>query len=131
LADELFDSDSDEDQKRVVLTEKQKRFNKMKETISNIKQFTERHNFSSVETEFNNLLKEFDKSKKVIEESGIPSFFTRALYLLEDKIKNFTPEDKQKLSAANSKSMVAISRKIKKLSAVILESLKTFSEVDI
>lgn len=128
MADELFDSDSDEDQKRVVLTEKQKRFNKMKETISNIKQFTERHNFSSVETEFNNLLKEFDKSKKVIEESGIPSFFTRALYLLEDKIKNFTPEDKQKLSAANSKSMVAISRKIKKLSAVILESLKTFSE---
>jgi hypothetical protein len=47
-----------------------------------------------VETEFNNLLKEFDKSKKVIEESGIPSFFTRALYLLEDKIKNFTAEDK-------------------------------------
>jgi len=82
-----------------------------------------------VETEFNNLLKEFDKSKKVIEESGIPSFFTRALYLLEDKIKNFTAEDKQKLSAANSKSMVAISRKIKKLSAVILESLKAFSEV--
>jgi hypothetical protein len=37
MADELFDSDSDEDQKRVVLTEKQKRFNKMKETISNIK----------------------------------------------------------------------------------------------
>lgn len=36
MADELFDSD-DEDEKRVVLTEKEKRFNKMKETISNIK----------------------------------------------------------------------------------------------
>ena len=53
----------------------------------------ERHNFSSVEQVFNNLIKEFEKSKKVIDESGIPNFFIRSIYRLEDKIKNFSPED--------------------------------------
>lgn len=82
-----------------------------------------------METEFNNLLKEFEKSKKVIEENGIPNFFIRSLYVLEDKIKNFSSEEKQKLSGANSKSMVAISRKIKKLSSEVASALKTFAEV--
>ena len=37
MADEMFNSDSDEDVKRKVLTEKEKRFNKLKETIGNMK----------------------------------------------------------------------------------------------
>lgn len=94
MAEEMFNSDSDEDTKRRVLSEKEKRFNKLKEIIGNIKQSTERHNFSTVETDFNTLIKEFEKSKKVVDETGIPSFFIRSVYLLEDKIKNFASEDK-------------------------------------
>lgn len=37
IANDLFDSDSDEDTKRVVLSEKDKRYQKMKETIMNLR----------------------------------------------------------------------------------------------
>lgn len=94
----------------------------------NIRQSIERQNFASVDTLYDTLIKDFEKSKKVIDEHGIPSFFIRAIYRLEDRIKNFTAEEKKKLSSANSKSMNAILRKITKISANIKEGLKKFAE---
>ncbi|KAL4480377.1 hypothetical protein ABPG74_020893 [Tetrahymena malaccensis] len=128
LANELFDSDSDEDIKRVVLSEKDKRYMKLKETIANLKQNMERQNFANVDDLFDTLLKDYEKSKKIIDEHGIPSFFIRAIYRLEDKIKNFTTEEKKKLSQANSKAMNAIHRKITKIQSDIKEGLKKFAE---
>ncbi|KAL4505966.1 hypothetical protein ABPG72_013727 [Tetrahymena utriculariae] len=128
LANELFDSSSDEDVKRVVLSEKDKRYMKLKETIANLKQNVERQNFANVDDLFDTLLKDYEKSKKIIDENGIPSFFIRAIYRLEDKIKNFTTEEKKKLSQANSKAMNAIHRKITKIQSDIKEGLKKFAE---
>ncbi|EGR29501.1 hypothetical protein IMG5_154470 [Ichthyophthirius multifiliis] len=105
---DILDSSSEEDEKRKVLSEKDKRFNQMKEIISNIKQKLERHEFTQVEEEFKKLNKELEKAKKVIDETGIPSFYIRVLYRLDDKLRNFSKEEKDKLSQANSKAFNAI-----------------------
>lgn len=78
-----FDSSSSEDEKRVVRTEKDKRFDAIKDTIKRIKNALKIKDWISVEKEFDALLKQFQKAKKLIKAEGYPKFYFSILLQIE------------------------------------------------
>lgn len=74
-----METESSDDEKRVVRTEKDKRFGNMREVIRKIKDKMKNKDFKTLIDLFADLIKELDKAKKVVEKDGIPSFFVRIL----------------------------------------------------
>lgn len=91
-------SDSEEEEKRVIKTEKQKRWGKLKEIKQSISQKMKINDFNALYTEFENLTKEFEKSKRVVEKEGIPTFYISTLFVMLTFLNNFPNEEKKKLS---------------------------------
>ncbi|KAI9594614.1 eukaryotic translation initiation factor 3 subunit 8 N-terminus-domain-containing protein [Syncephalis fuscata] len=111
------DSESeDEDVKRVVRSAKDKRFEEMRTCVNKIESARRTNNWVLLATEFDKLTKTVTKSQNVIKQTGIPSFFTRALVSIEDFLKE-SQDDKEarkKMNASNAKAMTAMKQKIRK-----------------
>eukprot|EP00825_Cyclidium_porcatum_P025202 TRINITY_DN2745_c0_g1_i10.p1 TRINITY_DN2745_c0_g1~~TRINITY_DN2745_c0_g1_i10.p1 ORF type:complete len:647 (-),score=200.19 TRINITY_DN2745_c0_g1_i10:112-2052(-) len=113
IVNDLF-SDSDEEEKRIVRTEKEKRWGKLKEIKNSISQKMKINDFNALYTEFENLTKEYEKSKRVVEKEGVPIFYIATLYLLQTYLTNYPNEEKKKLSQTNNKSFNKMKHQLKK-----------------
>jgi len=112
-------SDDEADDKRVVRSTKEKRYEALFNIIKNIRNSKKIKDFNKMLSSFEELLKAFEKAKPVIakEEKGIvPRFYIRILVEMEDLI-NETWEDsagRKSMSKVNGKSLGALRQKLRK-----------------
>ncbi|CAD5114851.1 DgyrCDS3887 [Dimorphilus gyrociliatus] len=111
-------SESDDEEKRVVRSAKDKRYEELRDVIKQISNHKKIKDMTKVLSTFEDLSRVFEKSKKVIEREGlpIPRFFLKCLTETEDFI-NKVWEDKdgrKALSKNNTKSLTALRQKFRK-----------------
>lgn len=112
-------SDDEGDEKRIVRSAKEKRYEALFGNIKIIKNCKKTKDFNQMLSSFEDLQKNFEKAKPIIkkEENGVtPRFFLRTLVEIEDLV-NETWEDsvgRKSLSKINGKSLGALRQKLKK-----------------
>jgi translation initiation factor 3 subunit C len=110
-----FSSD-EEEEVRVVRSLKDKRFDEIKSHIKIIRNSRKIRDVSRALEGFENMRKVYDKSKSVVETSGIPAFYVRALADLEDFVKELWDDKdvKAKLNKMNSKALSGLRQNLRK-----------------
>ena len=73
-------------EKRVVRTEKDKKWNLIKDFTIKLNNALNNQDFEKVWSLLQDLLKEIEKSSKIIEKEGHPSFFLHSLKRVNDEI---------------------------------------------
>merc|ERR1711872_738762 len=112
-------SDDETDDKRVVRSAKEKRYEVLFTIIKSIRNSKKIKDFNKMLSSYEDLLKAFEKAKPVIakEEKGVvPRFYIRILVEMEDLI-NETWEDsagRKSMSKVNGKSLGALRQKLRK-----------------
>ena len=112
-------SDDEEDQKRIVLSAKEKRFEELKDIIRQIKNFKKIKDLSNMLSSFEDLTKAYQKALPVIakEEKGItPRFYIQCLVEVETFLNELWEDrdGRKNLSKNNSKSLSTLRQKIRK-----------------
>merc|ERR1719431_2316496 len=109
-------SDDEEDTKRVVRTQKDKRFDEMQTIIKQMKNHKKIRDMAKVLEDFEELDRAYQKSRKVIESEGFPRFVVRCLVDLEDFIGQIWDDKdaRKKMSKINSKGLATIRQRIRK-----------------
>lgn len=123
-------SDDEDDQKRVVRSEKDKRFEELQGIIKNLKNHRNIKDMASVLTDFEDLGRAYDRSRKIIEKEGVPKFYIKNLGELEDFV-NECWEDREwrkTISKNNSKSLTTLRQRLKKYNRDFEEDIKKFKE---
>lgn len=109
-------SDDEEEVKRVVRSQKDKRFDELRSVIKLMKNHMKIKDMANVLTDFETLTKAFDKAKKVVDKEGIPRFYIRTIAELEDFVNELWEdrEWRKNISKNNSKGLSTVRQKIKK-----------------
>lgn len=109
-------SDDEDDTKRVVRSAKDKRFEILQNTIKMMKNSMNINDISKIMTEYENLTRDYEKSKNVIQKEGVPNFYVKCLADLEDYIQKQweDTEARKKLSKLNAKALASLRQKLKK-----------------
>ncbi len=102
--------------KRVVRTEKEKKWMVIKDCANKIGTALNNQNFEKVWELLQELLKEVEKSAKLIEKEGYPSFFLRCLKRIKDEIDEFSKsEAKKKMKKHSATAFNTMNQKLKKI----------------
>jgi len=128
IKNRYYESSSDEEEKRVVRSEKDKRYDALRKIISRIKDKMRIEDFVSIRDEFDELNKQMEKSKKVIEKEGVPIFYIRICYVLDNFVKNITSEQKKAFKPANNKAYNALKQNLRKNNKAYEAKLEEFGK---
>ena len=112
-------SDDEEEQKRIVRSAKEKRFEELKDLIRQIKNFKKIKDLSNMLTCFEDLTKAYQKALPVIvkEEKGVtPRFYVQCLVEVETFLNELWEDrdGRKNLSKNNSKSLSTLRQKMRK-----------------
>ncbi|CAF1500408.1 unnamed protein product, partial [Didymodactylos carnosus] len=110
-------SDDEEDVKRVVKSEREKRYDELREIIKKMKNAKRIRDIGLVFESFENLTKAFDKARKVVEkDQAIPRFYIRTLVELEDFVNECWKDHnwRDTLDRNNTKNLNSTRQKIKR-----------------
>ncbi|XP_020613782.1 eukaryotic translation initiation factor 3 subunit C-like [Orbicella faveolata] len=123
-------SDDEEETKRVVRSQKDKRFEELTNSIKQLKNHKKIKDVSKVLTEFENLGKAFSKAKAVVDKEGIPQFYVRSLTELEDFVKENweDTEGRKKLSKVNARALATLRQKLRKYNKDFEEDILKYRE---
>ncbi|CAB3408489.1 unnamed protein product [Caenorhabditis bovis] len=113
-----FMAEGEDDQKRVVRAQKDKKFDELKTIIKQNRDARGNKDLNKLLTGFDSLIKSFDKSKAVFQRQnvGTPRFYIRSIVEIEDYV-NALWEDKEAraaLSKNNAKALPALRQRVKK-----------------
>jgi len=109
-------SDDEDDTKRVVKSAKDKRYEILQTTIKSMRNSMKINDIAKIQTEYENLTKEYEKAKAVVEKEGIPNFYIKCLADLEDyiQVQWEDTDGRKKLSKLNAKALASLRQKLKK-----------------
>ena len=112
----MEDSSSEDEEKRVVRSTKDKRWDQLHQTIKAMKNYKTIEDFGELQTGFDLLLKGIQKSKAIVDKEGIPPFVIRAMAELETYVadKYLDKESLKKFSKGKSISFNILRSKIRK-----------------
>jgi len=120
------DSESSDDNKRVVKTPKEKLMELMKNSCNKIKDNISSKNFIVANEVFDELVKSFDKIKQLFADNP-PSFFIKTLSLIEETA-NMNKEERGKISTKNNTALTGLKKTFTKYIKNFEENLKTYKE---
>ncbi|XP_005093913.1 eukaryotic translation initiation factor 3 subunit C isoform X2 [Aplysia californica] len=123
-------SDDEEETKRVVRSEKDKRYDEIRSIIKLLKNHMKIKDMANVLTDFESLTKAFDKAKKVVEKEGMPRIYIRTIAELEDFV-NECWEDRdwrKNISKNNAKGLSTVRQKIKRYNREFETELAAYRE---
>nr|CDJ90991.1 Eukaryotic translation initiation factor 3 subunit 8 and Proteasome component region PCI domain containing protein [Haemonchus contortus] len=116
--DFAYPSDSEDEEKRVVRTHKEKKFKELKDHIKQVNNGKNNKDFTKILSVFDDLCKAYDKSKTVFARQNIstPRFYIRYMVDLEDYVANFwdNKEAKTALSKVNLKALTNLRQRVRK-----------------
>lgn len=123
-------SDDEDDTKRTVRTLKDKRFEELQTIIKNMKNHMKIKDMSKVLTDFEDLGKAYDKTKKVVDKEGIPRFYIRTLSDLDDFISEVWEdrEGRKNMSKNNAKGLTTLRQRLRKYNRDFEEEIKKYKE---
>lgn len=109
-------SDDEEDVKRVVRSEKEKRHEEMEEIIKKTKHAMRIRDIGLVYECYENLIKAFEKAKRILEKQGLPRSFIKILAQLDDFVNECWGDRawRETLSKNNSNNLSALRQKIRR-----------------
>ncbi|KAL5108367.1 hypothetical protein TcWFU_000585 [Taenia crassiceps] len=119
-------SDS-EDEKRVVRSAKDKRHEEIQSILRNLNNHKKIKDISKVETDFDELVKVYEKAHKMNEVDVYPKFYIRVLAQMEDFV-NESWSQKKTLSKVGAKSLTVLKQKIRKYNKDFEEQIKKYRE---
>jgi len=125
----IVDDSESEDENRVVKSEKDKRFDEMRELIKKSKNTRKNNDLNAAMNHFIDLTKAIAKSDKVVKQTGIPCFIVKELVDVEAYTaeKWSDKEFRKKLSKDKSRSLTTLRQRIKKY---FVEASKVAIEVE-
>ena len=103
---------SDSEDKRKVLGEKEKKWAIIRKLCQKIKDKLKINDFSEVNANHQELMKEIERSKNLIEKDGYPSVYIKLVIQLIEFTTTF--EGKSKLNVINGKEFTKLKQKMKK-----------------
>ena len=123
-------SDDEDDTKRVVKSAKDKRYDILQTTIKSMRNTMKINDIAKIQTEYENLTKEFEKAKAVVSKEGVPNFFIKCLGDLEDYIQQQWEDidGRKKLSKLNAKALASLRQKLKKYNRDFEEKIIEYRE---
>ncbi|DBA87382.1 hypothetical protein WJX77_002170 [Trebouxia sp. C0004] len=123
------DSDS-EDDKRVIRSAKDRRFDELQATCHEIRNKVNINDWSSVQSLFDKLNKQLEKTQKVTDAIGVPRVYVRILVELEDGLKKTLADKdaKKKMSPTNAKALNTMRQRLKKHNVSFQEQIDKFRE---
>ena len=121
-----YESESSEEEKRVMKTPKDKLLEVIKSNYNKIKDFIENKNYVGVSDVFDDIIKQSDKVKNLFPEK-LPDSFIRILYLTEESI-NISKEEKSKLSSKNNTAFNNLKKNFTKQIKSFEDALKQYKE---
>jgi len=123
-------SDDEDDTKRVVRSAKDKRFDILQTSIKNMRNSMKINDLSKIQTEYENLTRDYEKSKTVIAKEGIPNFFIKILGDLEDYLQQQWEDTngRKKLSKLNAKALASLRQKLRKYNKDFETKIKEYKE---
>jgi len=112
-------SDDEEEQKRIVRSAKEKRFEELKEIIRHIRNYKKIKDLCKMQSSFEDVMKAYQKALPVItkEENGVtPRFYVQCLVEVETFLTEMWEdrEGRKNLSKNNSKSLGTLRQKLRK-----------------
>jgi hypothetical protein len=114
------ESDSSEEEKRVLKTPKDKLLDQIRSNYFKIKEHIDNKNYIGLSEAFDEIMKSADKIKNLFSDK-IPDMFIRLLYITEESI-NIGKEERSKLSAKNNTA-------VNNLKKNFIKQIKQFEEV--
>jgi translation initiation factor 3 subunit C len=125
----IYLSDEEEDVKRVVRSQKDKRYDELAETARAIKNSRKINDVAKVTQGFENLGRAYQKAKGVIsQENTRPVIFIKTLVELEDFVQEMW-EGRKKLSKNNSKALLTLKQKLRKYNKDFEEDIANYRAV--
>lgn len=123
-------SDDDEETKRVVRSNKDKRFEEIQNIIKTMRNHKKIKDMSNVLSDFEDLGRAIEKAKKILDKEGIPRFVLRCLVELEDFVTEHweDTEGRKNMSKNNSKGLAALRQKVKKYNRNFETDITSYKE---
>lgn len=119
-------SDESEEEKRVVRSTKDRRWDAIKVHCKALKNHLRIADFVSVLNDFDEMNKQLLKARNIIESEGVPTFYVRSLVRLEDAVNNTSKDAIKKMSTHNNKSFTKLKLQLKKHNREYEENIKAF-----
>ncbi|RCN48509.1 PCI domain protein [Ancylostoma caninum] len=130
--DFAYPSDSEDEEKRVVRTHKEKKFKELKDLIKQVNNAKNNKDFTKILSAFDDLVKVYEKSKTVFARQNIstPRFYLRYLADLEDFVLGFwdNKEAKSALSKVNLKALTNLRQRVRKYVKEFEQKLAEYRE---
>ncbi|KIH45616.1 eukaryotic translation initiation factor 3 subunit 8, partial [Ancylostoma duodenale] len=130
--DFAYPSDSEDEEKRVVRTHKEKKFKELKDLIKQVNNAKNNKDFTKILSAFDDLVKVYEKSKTVFARQNIstPRFYLRYLADLEDFVLGFwdNKEAKSALSKVNLKALTNLRQRVRKYVKEFEQKLAEYKE---
>lgn len=120
------DSSDEEEETRVVKTQKEKRWTVLQAHCTKIKNKLKILDYVETMNEYEELMKQIGKSENVVQAEGLPLFCIRTFVRLEDAINAVTKEIQKKMSTNNAKSFTKLKIHLKKNKIVYEERMAKF-----
>jgi len=120
------DSESSEDNKRVLKTPKEKLTETIKICTNKIKENIYQKNFVTADEALNDLVKQQDKIKQIFGDNP-PMVLIKSLFLIEETT-NMNKEERVKLSSKNSTSFIGMKKTFIKFVKNYEENLKVYKD---
>lgn len=123
-------SDSDDDVRREIKSNKDKRFDELEATCNTIKTSLKNNEWATVSENYDNLQKQFLKAAAVIKTAGVPPFFFKTLLDIDTKATALgdNKEALAKLSPANQKAVNPLKLKVRKILTLYAKQVETYKK---
>uniref|UniRef100_A0A6A7G0B0 Eukaryotic translation initiation factor 3 subunit C n=1 Tax=Hirondellea gigas TaxID=1518452 RepID=A0A6A7G0B0_9CRUS len=126
----IFEDSDSEDERRVVRSQKEKRFDELQSTIRLLKNHMKIRDWLHIASEYDKLQNQISNAKlsPVIKAEGVPRFYLKAIVLLCDFVE-LSYADKvarKKLSQSNAKSLSKLRQHLTKKNKLFIKELKEY-----